>query len=134
MSIWTLLQYSKAANNSKELEDCEQASKLGAVNSTLRYAVIYDNSNKGAFCLSCFCNVLVFVLHSFHSPLESKCEMMQEHLKVKMLSRLFFFKLRFDIIWKRYLTASTVRGNLQINPPFFYFYQYQSLFFMTVLD
>lgn len=31
-----VLQYSKAANHTKELEDCEQANKLGAVNSTLR--------------------------------------------------------------------------------------------------
>ncbi|XP_042732495.1 ERO1-like protein beta isoform X2 [Lagopus leucura] len=36
-------KYSKAANNSKELEDCEQANKLGAVNSTL------SNQSKEAF-------------------------------------------------------------------------------------
>ncbi|KAI1240801.1 hypothetical protein IHE44_0009244 [Lamprotornis superbus] len=36
-------EYSKAANNSKELEDCEQANKLGAVNSTL------SNQSKEAF-------------------------------------------------------------------------------------
>ncbi|XP_027755911.1 ERO1-like protein beta isoform X2 [Empidonax traillii] len=36
-------KYSKAANNSKEFEDCEQANKLGAVNSTL------SNQSKEAF-------------------------------------------------------------------------------------
>ncbi|XP_068795303.1 ERO1-like protein beta isoform X1 [Struthio camelus] len=36
-------KYSKAANNSKELEDCEQANKLGAINSTL------SNQSKEAF-------------------------------------------------------------------------------------
>nr|XP_019809206.1 PREDICTED: ERO1-like protein beta [Bos indicus] len=35
--------YSKVANNTKELEDCEQASKLGAINSTL------SNQSKEAF-------------------------------------------------------------------------------------
>ncbi|XP_059026349.1 ERO1-like protein beta [Mustela lutreola] len=29
-------KYSKVANDTKELEDCEQANKLGAINSTLR--------------------------------------------------------------------------------------------------
>lgn len=81
------LQYSKAANNSKELEDCEQANKLGAVNSTLRYAVIYINSTKIVrkehFIFS---DVLIFVLHSSHNPLESKWEMIQEHLKAEVLN------------------------------------------------
>lgn len=36
-------KYSKVANNTKELEDCEQASKLGAINSTL------SNQSKEAF-------------------------------------------------------------------------------------
>ncbi|XP_056672074.1 ERO1-like protein beta isoform X4 [Monodelphis domestica] len=36
-------EYSKAANNTKEIEDCEQANKLGAVNSTL------SNQSKEAF-------------------------------------------------------------------------------------
>ncbi|NXE21095.1 ERO1B protein, partial [Ardeotis kori] len=36
-------KYSKVANNSKELEDCEQANKLGAINSTL------SNQSKEAF-------------------------------------------------------------------------------------
>ncbi|XP_043857501.1 ERO1-like protein beta [Dromiciops gliroides] len=36
-------KYSKAANNTKEIEDCEQANKLGAVNSTL------SNQSKEAF-------------------------------------------------------------------------------------
>ncbi|KAM4680053.1 ERO1-like protein beta isoform 3-T3 [Amazona ochrocephala] len=38
-------KYSKAANNSKELEDCEQANKLGAVNSTLRPRSVYRPLN-----------------------------------------------------------------------------------------
>ncbi|XP_034864407.1 ERO1-like protein beta isoform X3 [Mirounga leonina] len=36
-------KYSKVANNTKELEDCEQANKLGAINSTL------SNQSKEAF-------------------------------------------------------------------------------------
>ncbi|KAH0507185.1 ERO1-like protein beta [Microtus ochrogaster] len=39
-------KYSQAANNTKELEDCEQANKLGAINSTLRQ--VY-NESKEAF-------------------------------------------------------------------------------------
>ncbi|XP_051676722.2 ERO1-like protein beta isoform X1 [Oryctolagus cuniculus] len=38
-----LSQYLKVANNTKELEDCEQANKLGAINSTL------SNQSKEAF-------------------------------------------------------------------------------------
>lgn len=34
--LWTSFQYLKAANSTRELEDCEQANKLGAINSTLR--------------------------------------------------------------------------------------------------
>lgn len=34
--LCTSFQYSKVANNTTELEDCEQANKLGAINSTLR--------------------------------------------------------------------------------------------------
>lgn len=125
--MWPFLQYSKAANHSKELEDCEQANKLGAVNSTLRYAVTYNSSikilTKGHFFLSVlFLQCAGFCSSFFHSPLKSKCEMMQEHLKVKVLGRLFpFFKKKVycDFIWN--LTASRDEESLQMNVLFLHF-------------
>lgn len=81
--------------------------------------------------------MLGFVLHSFRSPLESKREMMQENRKVKMLSRFLLRKKKSTLCYYLEEVSYNIRSRRKLaNKPTFFstFYQYQSLFLMTVLD